>query len=70
MASSIEQLGCVVDLRYLQTLFATKWWPFAAKTLHLSRYAKTHTLLIDLSKFSKTVCHYTFFFFFFLELCE
>ena len=30
--------------------------------MHLSRYEKKNSLLIDLSKFSKVVCHYAFFF--------
>ena len=49
MASSIERLGCLVDLRHLWTLFVSKRRLFAVKiyyiygkkiSMHLSRYEK------------------------------
>ena len=53
--SSIERLECLVDLRYLWTLFAMKRWLLAAKmyyicrakiSMHLSRYEKKPFLLL------------------------
>ena len=66
-ARSIEDLACVVALC---TIFEKKQWPFAAKmyhiygkkiSMHLSWYKKKHSLLIDLSKFSKVMRYYAFF---------
>ena len=72
MASSTERLECLVDLRYLWILFATKQWLFAAKMYYIykkkfpciSQGMKKHSLLIDLPKFLKIMCHYRFFCFF------
>ena len=66
MASSIECLECLVDLRYLWMLFATKQSLFAVKMYYIyweikrpciSKVWKKHSVLeIDLSKFFPDLC--------------
>ena len=62
-ASSIERLECFVDLRYLFTLFCNEVVAICCEnSMLLLRYEKKHRpLLIDFSKFSKTMRRYVFF---------